>query len=212
VFQLQGVWSYCRQLCRESLQLLKKEGHFIKDCPTRLPHCHATAYQATVNTSFTPGMSSISSAAESSSLTPEMVHQMIMSAFSALGLQGTTSLKSWLIDSAASNHMTKSSDALGNVRSYHGSSQIQVANRSHLVINEIGDINPSFKDVYVSPGLSNNLILVGQLVEKNCDVHFSRNGCLVQDQVSRKILAKGPKVGRLFPCNFLFLVIYLWLV
>jgi hypothetical protein len=89
-----------------------------------------------------------------------MVQQMIMSAFSALGLQGNTSHKSWLIDSAASNHMTKSSGALCNVRPYHGSSQIQVANGSHLAINEIGDINPSFKDVYVSPGLSNNLILV----------------------------------------------------
>jgi hypothetical protein len=44
--------------------------------------------------------------------------------------------------------------------------------------------------------------LVGQLVEKNCDPHFSRDGCLVQDQVSGKILAKGPKVGRLFPLQF----------
>jgi hypothetical protein len=106
---------------------------------------------------------------------------MTMSAFSALGIQGNTSHKSWLIDSAASNHMTKSSDALCNVRPCHGSSHIQVANESHLAINEIGDINPSFKDVYVSPGLYNNLILVGQLVEKNCDVNFSRDGCLVQD-------------------------------
>jgi hypothetical protein len=106
---------------------------------------------------------------------------MILSAFSALGLQGngTTSYKSWLIDSAASNHMTKSSDTLCNVRPYRGSSHIQVANGSHLAINEVGDINPSFRDVYVSPGLSNSLISVGQLVEKNCDVHFFRDGCLV---------------------------------
>jgi len=161
-----------------------------------------TAYQTTVNTSSAPGTVSASSAAGSSSLTPEMVQQMIMSAFSALWLQGNTSHKSWLIDSAASNHMTKPSDALCNVRPYHGSSQIQVANGSHLAINEIGDINQSFKNVYVSPGLSNNLISIGQLVEENCDVHFSRDGCLVQDQVSGKILAKGPKVGRLFPLQF----------
>jgi hypothetical protein len=90
-------------------------------------------------------------------------------------------IKSWLIDSATSNHMTKSSDTLCNVRPYHGSSHIQVANGSHLAINEVGYINPSFRDVYVSPGLSNSLISVGQLVEKNCDVHFSRDGCLVQD-------------------------------
>jgi hypothetical protein len=94
--------------------------------------------------------------------------------------------------------MTKSSDALCIVRPYHGSSQIQVVNVSHLAINEIGDINPSFKDIYISFGLSNNLISVGQLVKKNCDVHFSRDGCLMQNQVSGKILAKGPKVGILF--------------
>jgi hypothetical protein len=50
--------------------------------------------------------------------------------------------------------------------------------------------------------LSNNLLLVGQLVKENYDVHFSCDGCLVQDQVSGKILVKGPKVGRLFPLQF----------
>jgi hypothetical protein len=158
-----------------------------------------------VNTSSTPMMSSASSSVGGSSvLTPEMVQQMIMSAFFALGLQGngTTSFQSWLKDYAASNHMTKSSDTVCNVCPYRGSFHIQVANGSHLAINEVGDINPSFRDVYVSPGLSNNLISVGQLVEKNYDVHFSRDGCLVQDQVSGKILAKGPKVGRLFPLHF----------
>jgi hypothetical protein len=95
-----------------------------------------------------------------------------MSTFSALGLQGngTTSYKSWLIDFVASNHMTKSSDTLCNVCPYRDSSHIQVANGSHLAINEVRDINPSFRDVYVSPRLSNSFISVGQLVEKNCDV------------------------------------------
>ncbi|KAA8546345.1 hypothetical protein F0562_002916 [Nyssa sinensis] len=104
----------------------KKPGHFIRECPTRPPNRHATAYQATINTSSALGMfSTSSSAAGSSSLTPEMVQQMIMSAFFALGLQGNTSHKSWLIDFAASNHMSKSSDILCNVRPYHVSSQIQ---------------------------------------------------------------------------------------
>ncbi|TXG71326.1 hypothetical protein EZV62_006261 [Acer yangbiense] len=116
-----------------------RKGHFIKECPTRPQNRQATAYQAVVNTSFVLEMPSTSSStAGLSVLTPEMVQQMIMLAFSALGLQGngTTSSKSWLIDSAASNHMTRSSDTLCN------------------------------------------------------------------DQVSGKILAKGPKVGRLFPLHF----------
>jgi hypothetical protein len=149
---------------------------------TRPQNRQVTAYQAVVNTFFAPVMSSASSSAGGSFvLTPKMVQQMIMSAFSTLGLQGngTTSYKSWLIDSAASNHMTQSSDTLCNVRPYHSSSHIQVANGSHLAINEVRVINPSFRDVYVSLRLSNSLISVGQLVEKNCNVHFSRDSCLV---------------------------------
>jgi hypothetical protein len=51
----------------------KKRGHFIKDCPTRPPPRHATANQDTVTPCSAPGMSSTSSVAGSSSLTPEMV-------------------------------------------------------------------------------------------------------------------------------------------
>jgi hypothetical protein len=57
----------------------KKQGHFVKECPTRPPNRHATAYQATVNTSFCSKVSSASSSvAGSSSITPKMVQQMIM--------------------------------------------------------------------------------------------------------------------------------------
>jgi hypothetical protein len=122
---------------KKSFNYCKKHGHFIKECPIQPQNRQATAYQVVVNTSSAPVMSSASSSVGGSSvLTPEMVQQMIMSAFSTLGLQGngTTSYKSWLIDSAASNHMIRTSDTLCNVRLYHGSSHIQVANGSHLVI------------------------------------------------------------------------------
>jgi hypothetical protein len=51
----------------------------------------------------------------------------------------------------------------------------------------------------VSPDLSANLIFVGQLVEEICSFHFDRSSCHVQDQASGQEIAKGPKVGRLFP-------------
>ena len=54
----------------------------------------------------------------------------------------------------------------------------------------------------MSPDLSSaNVISVGQLVDNNCNVHFSRSCFVVQDQVSRQMIAKGPKVGRLFPLH-----------
>ena len=58
------------------------------------------------------------------------------------------------------------------------------------------------KIVFVSLELSTSLISVRQLVDNNYDVRFSRDDCIVQDQVSGKILAKVPKVGRLFPLHF----------
>ena len=51
----------------------------------------------------------------------------------------------------------------------------------------------------MSPKLSTNLLSIGQLVDNNCTVQFSNSGCIVQDQVSEKMIVKGPKVGRLFP-------------
>ena len=39
-------------------------------------------------------------------------------------------------------------------------------------------------------------------MDTNCDVHFSRGGCIVQDRVSGTVIAKGPKVGHLFPLDF----------
>ena len=98
--------------------------------------------------------------------------------------------------------MTSSSDNLSNVRTYHGATNIQIANGTQLPIHAIGDINSSVKNVFVSPELSTSLISVGQLVDNNYDVRFSRDGCIVEDQLSRKILVKGPKVGRLFPLHF----------
>ena len=75
-----------------------------------------------------------------------MVQQMIVSAFSALGLQGID-VKSnfWIVDSGASNHMTNSTSMLKKIRKYQGSSQIQVANGSNLPITKVGDITPNFQ-------------------------------------------------------------------
>lgn len=90
---------------------------------------------------------------------------------------------------------------LKNVRPYHGSGHFHVANRNSLPITTVGDITPIFSNAFILPGLSDNLLLVSQLLDNNYDIHFSRDGCCVQDRVSRTLIAKGPKVGRLFPLH-----------
>ena len=67
----------------------------------------------------------------------------------------------WLVDLGASNHMTSSSDTLSNVRTYHGATNIQIANDTQLPIHAIGDINSSVKNVFVSSELATSLISIG---------------------------------------------------
>ena len=126
---------------------------------------------------------------------------MILSAFTAFGLSGNhkVSSKPWYFDSGASNHMTNTVVPLSNIKNYDGNLKINTADGSSLLISTVGDLSSSLTDVFVSPDLSTNLISVGQLVDNNCNVHFSHSSCVVQDQVSRQMIAKGPKVGRLFP-------------
>ncbi|KAJ0049071.1 hypothetical protein Pint_15249 [Pistacia integerrima] len=127
----------------------KKPGHIIKKCPTRPQNRRANAYQATVD------FASSATTSDSPALTTEKLQQMIISAFSTLGLQGNGSFSpSWIIDSGASNHMTSSSNTLSNVRTYTGSAHIQIANGCQLPIHAIGDVCSTIRDVFVSPQLS----------------------------------------------------------
>ena len=173
----------------------KQPGHIIKECPIR-PPSRFNKNQHTANTAnvITSNVSSTETA-----LTREMVQEMIVSAFTTLGLQGNdaSALSSWILDSGASNHMTNSLKGLKNLRKYCGTSKIQTANGSILPIVAIGD-KPPLKDVFVSPKLAVNLASVGQLVDNDCKVHFSKQGCIVQDLMTGQLIAKGPKHGRLF--------------
>ena len=72
--------------------------------------------------------------------------------------------------------MTGSTDSLQNLKQYTGRQKIQIANGSNLPITAIGDLGHSFRHLFVAPKLSTSLISVGQLVDDNCIVNFSRDG------------------------------------
>ncbi|RVW93889.1 hypothetical protein CK203_028238 [Vitis vinifera] len=181
----------------------KKKGHIIKECRIRPQNRQAQAFQtsvivppiATSATHDSPSTAcSVPAPPAPDYCTPEMVQQMLISALSAMGFQGNNSTKLWYVDSGASNHMTNNPTALCHVRPYTGQSSIQTANGSSLPIAAIGDASSKFTDVFLAPQLSTNLISIGQLVDNNCAVNFSDNGCVVQDQVTGKPIAKGPKI------------------
>ena len=75
--------------------------------------------------------------------------------------------------------MTNIVISLSNVRNYDGNLKINTTDGSALLINVVSDLSSSLIDVFVSPDLSTNLIYVGQLVDNNCNVNFSRFGCVV---------------------------------
>ena len=72
--------------------------------------------------------------ASSSSLTLEIVQQMIVNAFSALGLSSKTkqSHSTWYMDSGASHHMTHPSDNLSQLKPYDGNLQINTTNGGEI--------------------------------------------------------------------------------
>ena len=74
-----------------------------------------------------------------------MIQQMIISAFSTLGLSGKNLSTSspWYFDSAASNHMTNNIASLTNVNENFGNLKIHTADGSHLPIMATGDVSPS---------------------------------------------------------------------
>jgi transposase InsO family protein len=209
-FSCKAFGHIARDCPKKFCNYCKKQGHIIFVCPIRPERKQGTAYHASTSASSSTALPVASpivpipapiALANPNTLTPEMVHQMIISAFSAFTLSGNHkfSSKPWYLDSGTSNHMTNTVVPLFNVRNYEGSLKINTADGNSLPISVVGDLSSSLTDVFVSPDLSTNLIFVGQLVDNDCDVHFSHSGCVVQDQVSGKMIAKGPKVGRLFP-------------
>ncbi|KAJ0099002.1 hypothetical protein Patl1_20938 [Pistacia atlantica] len=167
----------------------KKKGHIIKECRIRPQNRQAQAFETFVT--IPPVATSVaqdSSSGASSDLaptycTPEMVQQMLILALSAMGFQGKHSTTLWYVDSGVSNHMTNTPTNLSHVRPYAGQFAIHTDNGNSLPIVVVGNASSTFTDVFLAPQLSTNLIYVGQLVDNNCAVNFSSDGCVVQDQV-----------------------------
>lgn len=203
-FCCKGLGHFASHCPKKFCSYCKKDGHIIKECLIRPTKKTVSALTASVGSSSAHGSVDQIASNTVQNLTPEMVQQMIISAFSALGISGKPSspYSPWYFDSGASNHMTNTADTLKNVKRYSGGLQIHTADGNNLPITKIGDISSSLTNVYVSPGLTSNLISVGQLVDDDCRVEFSKSGCLVQDHHSGKLITKGPKVGRLFPLHF----------
>ena len=76
--------------------------------------------------------------------------------------------------------MNGSSIALHDVCKYDGKQHIQIIDDNTLPIIVVGNMGSSFTNMFVSPNLSTNLILIGQLVKENYSLYFYHSGGCVQ--------------------------------
>ena len=136
---------YSSQCRRKVCNYCKASGHIISECRKRPENRNSRAYSAIASSDS----QSVASASPSSSMSsqpsapsppinPEMIQQMILQAFSTLGISGKIfpSPSMWYFDSGASNHMTSTSRLMSNIQSYDGKLQVQTANGGHLPITE----------------------------------------------------------------------------
>lgn len=83
--------------------------------------------------------------------------------------------------SGASNHTTNNSNALCHVQPYDGESTIQTINASYVQIIAIANVSFKITDMFLTSQLFTDLISANQLVDDNCAINFSIDGCVVQD-------------------------------
>jgi hypothetical protein len=91
---------------------------------------------------------------------------------------------SLFIDSACCNHMTPNSSLFSFKSVLPSPTTIYTANDSHLNVSHIGLVSTrqlSVPDTYFVPNISLNLLYIGQLCELGLELHFSNQGCDVQD-------------------------------
>ena len=171
-FSCKAFGHIARDCHKKFCNYCKKQGHIISTCPIRLERKQGTAYHASTAASSSAALHAASpvvplpaptALVNPTTLTPEMVQQIIHSAFTAFGLSGNhkVSSKPWYFDSGASNHMTNTIVSLSNIRNYDGNLKINTADGSSLPISAVGDLSSSLTNVFVSLNLSTNLISVG---------------------------------------------------
>ncbi|KAI5435862.1 hypothetical protein KIW84_022331 [Lathyrus oleraceus] len=80
-------------------------------------------------------------------------------------------------------------------------SKLEVLGKGKVAIRlKDGSLN-YITDVFYAPGICQNLLSVGQLAEKGCDLKFNKGGCTIEDAEMSLIAKTSMTRNRLFPMN-----------
>ena len=121
--------------------------------------------------------------------------------------------KEWVTDSAATAHVTSSTDNLNSLSCYEGNDTVMVGDGAFLPITHLGSAtisSPSgtirLNDVLVCPKIQKSLLSVSKLCDDYpCGVYFDANKVCVIDINTQKVVARGPRNNGLYvlkDCGF----------
>lgn len=128
-------------------------------------------------------------------------HEELPLAFAAMRIIDITDQQGneWLPDSAATAHVTNSTQALQQSQAYHGSDAVMVADGSYLPITHTGSTNLAsssgpvpLTDVLVCPSVTKSLLSVSKLTKDYpCTVEFDSDSVHINDKATKKLLIMG---------------------
>ena len=114
--------------------------------------------------------------------------------------------ENWLIDSGYTNHMTHDKELFKELKSTE-SKKVGIGNGEYIAVKGKGTIaiascsgTKLITDVLYVPDIVQNLLSVGQLIEKGFKVIFMEKVCVIEDATCQKMF-EVKMVGRSFSLN-----------